>query len=331
MQNINDILADLSISRALLLERVKQGIAKEIEQTYAAIIEDITKQLKSGKPIDNARLKQVVGDVKEQLSIELSLTSKFQDLALQERDWIIASTNEAAGFNIFASIPRESTMLALVSAATVEAPKLSAWLKAFDASQKLDAQNAINLGISAGETNLQIVQRIADTTGKNLKELMSIVRTAVAQISNSARMAVWEANEDVIKGYQWHATLDSRTRLEHAARDGAAWDSKTKKGINDKGKERKYAKPPYGWNCRCILIPILKMKNAPAGTRSSIDGAIPNTIDFEKWFAGKSPEFQKEYLGEGRLKFYNNGVKLSELIKSNGDVLTLKELREKYS
>lgn len=330
MQNINDILADLSISRALLLERVKQGIAKEIEQTYAAIIEDITKQLKSGKPIDNARLKQVVGDVKEQLSIELSLTSKFQDLALQERDWIIASTNEAAGFNIFASIPRESTMLALVSAATVEGAKLSEWLGALDKSQKFDAQRAITLGVSTGETNLQIAKRLADAMDVNMRHAMSLAITGAAQISADARMKVWEANENVIKGYQHHSTLDSRTTLICATRDGAAWDTKGK-GLNAKGKQFKFRRPPLHFRCRSILIPVLDMKNAPAGTRSSIDGAIPSTIDFEKWFAGKSPEFQKKYLGEGRLKFYNNGVKLSELIKSNGDVLTLKELREKYS
>jgi hypothetical protein len=42
-------------------------------------------------------------------------------------------------------------------------------------------------------------------------QIMSLVRTSINQVANSASMAVYEANQDISKKYRYIATLDSRT------------------------------------------------------------------------------------------------------------------------
>ena len=110
--------------------------------------------------------------------------------------------------------------------------------------------------------------------------------------------------------------------------------------INAKGKKYPFRYTPYGWNCRCQIVPVLKSwkelgideEEVPVGTRSSLDGYVSQDMTFDKWLKTKSSEFQKEYLGAGRYELYSKGkITLSDLINQKGRYLSIKELKEKYS
>ena len=152
-------------------------------------------------------------------------------------------------------------------------------------------------------------------------------------------MIVCKENIDIFKGWEWNATLDSRTRPAHAAYDGMAHDLNGK-GINEKGKKYAFIKAPDDWNCRCIDLPITKsfkelgipLDEVPIGTRSSMDGYVSRDTTFEKWFEGKDKAFQEEYLGIQRYKLFKDGViNFSDLVNQNGKTLTVNQLKEKYS
>jgi hypothetical protein len=82
MANISEELADLTISRQLILTRVANGLSKQVADHYEAMIDDIrTTILKSGN-ISN-RLRQTIKDIKEQLSVP-NFDKEFKDLAKQE-------------------------------------------------------------------------------------------------------------------------------------------------------------------------------------------------------------------------------------------------------
>ena len=173
----------------------------------------------------------------------------------------------------------------------------------------------------------------------SMRNAQTIVRTATATVANQARTEFYDANDEVIKAWKWDATLDGRTRKEHADRDGALWDM-NKEGINAKGKKYPFRYTPYGWNCRCQIVPVLKSwkelgideDEVPIGTRSSLDGYVSQDMTFDKWLKTKSSEFQKEYLGAGRYELYSKGkITLSDLINQKGRYLSIKELKEKYS
>jgi hypothetical protein len=69
-----------------------------------------------------------------------------------------------------------------------------------------------------------------------------------------------------------------------------------------------------------------------SSTRASIDGQVADTTTFDKWFSGKSAEFKEDFLGKGRFELYKSGkITFKDLVAQNGRVLSVKELKEKYS
>ena len=76
----------------------------------------------------------------------------------------------------------------------------------------------------------------------------------------------------------------------------------------------------------------LPFDEIPVGSRSSIDGAISSEINFDDWFAKKDKAFQEEYLGAGRFDLYKKGkITFNQLVDQNGAILTIEELRKKYT
>lgn len=337
MANISDDLADIAISRSLILQRYANGLSKQVAEHYQAMIDDIrTTILKSGN-ISN-RLRQTIKDIKEQLSVP-NFDKDLKELARQEVDYTQKEYNSAVGVDIFKNIPPESAMSSILNTSLIEGATIGQWMQDLEASQAFDTERAIKLGMTLGETNAQLANRLMSVLDVSRRNAETIVRTGTASVANQARMEFMQANEEVIKGYEWLATLDSRTRLEHAARDGAVWDT-NKKGLNDKGKKYPFKYTPDGWNCRCQLSPVLKTwremgfdeDELPIGTRSSLDGYVSKDLKFDKWIEGKSEKFKEEYLGKGRYNLYKDGkITFSDLVNQKGRTLTLKELKEKYS
>ena len=337
MANLSEDIADLTISRQLVLQRVANGLAKDVAEHYTAMIDDIrTTILRSGN-ISN-RLRQTIKDIKEQLSVP-NYDKDFKELAKQEVEYTQKAYNSIVGVDIFKNIPPESAMSAILNTSLIEGATISAWLKDLELSQAFDVERSVKLGMTLGETNAQLATRLMNTLDVSRRHAETIVKTGTASVANQARMEFYNSNEDIIKGYQWHATLDGRTRIEHAARDGAVWNT-DKKGLNDKGKKYPFKFTPDGWNCRCQLTPVLKSwremgideDELPVGTRSSLDGYVPQTTTFDKWIEGKSEKFKEDYLGKGRYNLYKEGkITFSDLVGQKGRIISLRELKEKYS
>lgn len=337
MQNISEQLADIAISRSLLLQRVSNGLSKEVAQLYTEMIEDIsTTILKSGKISNN--MTKTIKDIKEQLQVP-DIESDMNSLAQSEVSFTKNAYNAVIGVDIFKNIPPESAMAQIYNTSLIEGASIGMWLKDLEYSQAFDIERAVKLGMTMGETNVQLAKRLQSTMEVSMRNAQSIVITATSAVANKARMDFYESNSSVLNGYQWMATLDSRTRLEHAARDGAAWDLNGN-GLNSKGKRFPFRQTPYGWRCRCQLKAILKSwrelgldeDELPEGTRSSLDGYVPQSLSFDKWIENKPKQFQEEYLGKGRYELYRDGkITFIDLISQKGTVISIRELKEKYS
>lgn len=107
-----------------------------------------------------------------------------------------------------------------------------------------------------GDSIPQAIKRLSDALGvdvgrggaeRGLKaRLEMIARTEILRASNLGAMAIYEANRDVLEGWEWIATLDERTCSICGPKDG-------KKHALDSG----YDKPPAHPNCRCSVAPVL--------------------------------------------------------------------------
>ena len=201
--------------------------------------------------------------------------------------------------------------------------------------------NEVKYGIINGRTPSQIVRKLKGTAINNGKDgdlfnlfnkkTESFVRTANISYTNEARQSLYQENADIIKGEKVDATLDTRTCQICANYDNKVtlWNKQGEiyqDGLNG-------ARPPFHYNCRCVLVPItrswkdlgLDKDDLPELTRSSMDGEVPQDTTYADWFDKQPRKRQIEILGESRYELYKNGLPINKFA-NNGKTFTLKEL-----
>jgi len=341
MQNLTDEIKDLLLTRSLLLQRVSNSLTKDIINAYVSVIDDILAQIATGKNINLVNMNKIIKELNAKLTPDLtSVNDDLVQLGISEASYVANGINGAIGIDLVSKLPTDRTVQKIVNTSLMDGLTISEWLGKQDKAFQETLTKQIRLAVIEGETNPQIVTRLKSALDiKNNNNIKTIVRTAVATVTSQVREQTYKENIDIFKGWEWNATLDSRTRPAHAAYDGMAHDLNGK-GINEKGKKYAFIKAPNGWNCRCISLPITKsfkelgitLDEVPIGTRSSMDGYVSRDTTFEKWFESKSKSFQEEYLGQSRYKLFKDGViNFSDLVNQNGKTLTVKQLKEKYS
>jgi len=335
MANISDVLADSTISRALILERIKNGMSRSVANQYQKIIDDIVKTIKStDSEITIRNMNKIIKELKSKVETDLPIYQDLNDLGIQEATWAATSINTAVGVDIVSRIAPTSVIEKIVNTSLMEGATIKSWYQSLDASMQVDLDRAVKLGVSIGETTPEIAKRVQDKLLISKSQANTITRTAVSTVSSKARDATWEDNNEIFKAWEWLAVLDGRVRKEHAQRDSGLWEFVTHKGLNDIGKKFDFRRTPYGWNCRCMLLPVLKsgLELGIYGTRASMDGQISSKINFEEWFLKKDKAFQEEYLGKGRFELFQKGkITFNDLVNQQGKELSLSELKLKYS
>ena len=119
----------------------------------------------------------------------------------------------------------------------------------------------------------------AHAFGEFTVEAEALARTATSRVTNAARHQLFEANDDLVKGMMWSATLDRRTCVVCADLDGKVLPLGS------------YRRPPEHWNCRCTLAPVLKSWRAlgvdrdalTPSERAAMGGDVPGALRFPQW------------------------------------------------
>ena len=158
------------------------------------------------------------------------------------------------------------------------------------------------------------------------RNVRSTVRTAATHVSTHAREATYAANEDIIKGVQMVATLDSATTEICMNEDGKVYPP-------DSGP-----RPPFHWQCRTTTIPVLKsweelgLKDPgklPKGTRASMNGQVPARQTYGKWLRKQKASVQDDILGKTKGALYRkHKLPVSAFVDDRRRVLNLAELRK---
>ncbi len=101
------------------------------------------------------------------------------------------------------------------------------WLTVLGRSTRLAAPERlaaiIGAGYAAGQTQQEIARVLLPAVDGVRVSARRVARTEGLRIAHATNMAAHEALGELVIGYQMHATLDSRTRPAHAARDGLTW------------------------------------------------------------------------------------------------------------
>lgn len=209
------------------------------------------------------------------------------------------------------------------------------------ASISLAQQRRIKSIVKQGMVDNLAVNEIADNIGRTVDlpqaQLRTLSRTAITETSTTVNKATYKLNEDVLDGYEYVATLDSRTSLICANLDGRVFRLDDPKGI----------RPPQHFNCRSTTVPIVKshedlmntdsnriskrrLKRMTQGKRASFNGQVPADTKFEDFFARQDNDFKLAVLGtQKRVDIYNTGkLKFSQFSTRDGKLVSISRLEE---
>lgn len=348
-KNVNDAIQDRVIRHTVFLERFKTTEVNRIKRVLnrdiipdinaeidrrLALIEQRGTDLGKGtlrrlQRLEKALDKITVGMTK---SIRKELIPTLDELSRDEVNWMVGVIREELGFDIEMDIPDPRTVATVVKQTPFLGLTLDQWFVTLAASTKKNLTQAIQRSVIEGDTIAQATRRIRGTRALGFKDGVlevsrrqaeAIVRTAINHTTNQARLELFKENEDIIKGLQWTATLDSRTSEICAGLDGKVFKI-------DKGP-----RPPAHVNCRSTMTPLIKsasslgLKGIPEGTRASINGQVPANITYGKWLKGQPIAVQEMVLGKTKAALFRNGsLKIDKFTNTNLEPLTLDELRK---
>ncbi len=343
-----------------ILERAQTEICKTLLDNDPTVV-PLTEWKK--KRLQN--LKAQIGEILEDHYQKVGDVTKAEmiKLASFQKDYTVASANRAFGVNLFdVNLTREN-LEAIATQTMIQGQVIGKWWAEKPLAYQQKMEKAINqgmeqieLGLVRGEAVGDLIRRIRgykSATGAYHPGVMNVayheaaalVRTSVMQVAQAVRRAIYDQNADVIKGLQVVATLDTRTTPLCRALDGRIFDLE-RQPLDDDGPPLPPG-PPFHWQCRSTLVPIIKsyaelaggdlseekraaLEAMDPGTRASMNGQVSDKITYEEWLKTQSERIQKEVLGETRWDLWRKGkIGMADMVHQNGRPLTIEELRKK--
>lgn len=307
-------LQDATIRHAVQIERLKSGQVRKFAPFLRQIDREIRERLTRHDitAFQRGRLEAMLAEIDAMLLSVLGAFTRQLELDLQEfsayEAGATASTLAAAGY-----APNVPTVGLLWTAATVEPLQagkgklLRTFIADWTASEREAVSGAIRLGVAQGQTTAEIVKAIRGTKAANYADGLlavtdrhaeAVVRTSVAHVGMVSRHATYEANADILPGYQWDATLDHRTCVRCQSLDGRVFEL------------GKGPREPAHVNCRCATIPLLSEEFRfldEGAQRSSKDGPVSASTTYYTWLKRQPAGFVDDVLGKTRGKLFRDG------------------------
>lgn len=274
----NEAYRDAVLRHQIQLRRYSGSVLKKIMAMLLQADRDLAIQLRarlakfpSGGRIDvtSERWKLLLQDIR---AARQAVFQQYKDAARGDLGALSVDEADRELGMLKAAIPIE------VSFTRVAAPQLRAiatkrpfqghllkdWFTGLERVDRARITQALQLGMTQGQTTDQIVTRIVGTRAADFsdgilsmtrRDATAIARTAINAVSNAAREDVWQANSDIIQAMIWHSTLDGRTTPICRARDGMG----TPIGGNDLPDgvlqlTPAGATPPAHMNCRSVMV-----------------------------------------------------------------------------
>jgi hypothetical protein len=355
-QSVNETIQDRAIRHALFLERFKTQEVRRI----LALLEDAqdnalnllqrrllrieAKGFDLG-PETTKRLQRLAASMEtiiQQASTKTlrEVTGSFTDLATREATFQAGVIKKSLPVEWEFTVPSATKLRSVVTARPFQGGLLKEWFGELSRVQQAAVRRELRLGMALGETIPQITRRFRGTKAKGFtdgifglgrRQTETLVRTSVSHVSSHAREAMFEANQDLIKGVQWVLTLDLHTCMKCVGR--AEKVTSLGVGVYPVGSG---PRPPDHHNCRCTTTAVTKSWNelgidlaeAPTGTRASMNGQVPADLSYSDWLRRQSPDMQDDALGKKRGALFRTGeLEVGDFTNRQNKVITLDDLQ----
>jgi len=342
------------------LRRVENGLFFDIstplnfaekEVTKALIQSDLgdairfdTKQRRLNKLMLEAD--EVIAD--SILAMDKDLRKSLRELAIMESDFAGTVLQEATGSNTGLKVQFGVGVLdaGLLKRIIREEPfngiQLASWWKRQRFATRAEFRKRLSLGLVNGDSTSELVRGIRGTRATGFKDGMfkrqglsghqirAIIRTSVNQVSNRSAEETYRANSDITTTYEYVATLDDRTTPICRSLDGLIFRYDDAAG----------SRPPQHAGCRSVIRPIvgfkeLGLKKPVDGTRvarGDTPGPVKSSIKYSDWLRTQGVPTQNRILGPERAMLFRRGkVTLNEMLRRDGRLLTLPDLRKRIN
>jgi hypothetical protein len=329
-------IRDIYLRHAHYLQRYSTGEAERLVAILDTANKDIKALISKAKSIDTKKqyarvagqIKQITKQLNEQLYGQIHLD--FEELAAEEVAFVEKSLKT---IGVKAELGLVNISPQRIWAAASFGSYAENVHERFDTYVKGLSDNVYKVwdtqvragyiaGLTAQQINRTVLGSIKDMEPGQMQGLRNSLerhtRTMISFMAETARDEVYRANDDdIFDGYQYLATLDTRTCLVCGADDGKIF-----KNLDEAPKL------PRHLNDRCLYVPYIKGLEDIPSERAAMDGPVSDKTTYADWLKNQSPELQKDILGSTRYMAYKNGMPISSFV-SDGRTLTLRQLMEK--
>lgn len=372
------------IEYAANLQRVDASMRRKARALLKKVEDELIEQLMDADPSGALRqaskdlrtqqlIKQVRASItKDYKSLSGGMIDDLKDLSRVEASFAAGTINSYIGVELLSTTLTPSLLTQLAKNTLIMGAPSSEWWSRQSASLTMRFSDQIRRGMAQGETVSQLSQRIRGTsTGRRIgyttesgrqrfatefqggimdisrREADALVRSSVQAVSQATRIETYEQNDDVVKGIKALVVLDARTTQTCMALSGQSW---TLKGEPLDGSGPFPGYPPYHFNCRTTMVPVLfsweelasgdkkaiarkadKAAMSVKTIQASMDKPVDGDLDYESWLKTKDKKFQQEILGPGKYRLWEAGkITFRDLIDQTNNPLTVAQLQERF-
>ena len=315
-------LSTVATRHQVYLERLKTQFSADFTRVLPELekaIRDVLFELQVDKLRDLSRrqLKTLLADLQKTQLLYITkakqvMLTNLRGLAKYEHGFearALSAAVQSAGkaWGVHELSAKETFKLVLEKPLSATGTLLEPFVDSWGLRHTAGVEAAVQRAWGEGRTIQQLVTEIRGTKKANFKDgLMAasrrnaeaIARTSTQHVAQASRTALWEANDDIVEGVIFVATLDSRTTEQCQALDGRVFPL-------DSGP-----RPPLHINCRSTTIPKLPKELDfldKGATRSSANGYVDAKQTYYDWLGDQPAEFQNDALGADRAELFREG------------------------
>jgi len=344
---INKDLFDRLIRRQISVGRYAEKQAYEIIRLLNRSDKELLAKILERGEAQTFTARRLEALLKETRSMVDSTYRDLFDATKTEMAAFAPHAAEFAGATLATQLPvswspvaiSEEQLLAIVDKTPISIGKdkkllLEEVFSSMAANKEEMIRGALRLGMVQGESVPDMVKRLKGTRAAQYQDgllegsrrsMANIVRSVVQHTNNTAVQATFAKNKDVVKGWLYVASLDSRTCSVCFSQSGKTFPL------------GEGPLPIRHISCRCFQAPEiatwkeLGFDDLPEFgdfQRASKDGPVDANISFNDWLKGQDNKTQTELLGPARARLFADGkTKLDKFTDSSGELYTLAELK----
>ena len=334
---INDDLQDRAIDHAAMLRMYEAGVRRRVDSIIEGHSQRMTTLIREGDLSSTRRLEREIQTEIRRTVAEATgeLTPELRDFISREAQFSADSLDNSVGEHFRVRTPPRGELRALVgSLPLMDGNALGKSFENIGNAERRRVSRVIRRGVTGGLTADQIATEVVQGPIRLTRgQARTVVRTAITRYSSVASNLTNKENADVLRGYQYIATLDDRTTQVCSRHDQRVFSL-----------DASYQPmPPLHWNCRSTTVPVVRMFSewdpdnsrfkrlgaATSSTRASASGQIALTTNYENWLRRQkySTQLRHFQMDTTRLELWSRGtVPLRRFTNPSGQFVSLSTL-----